>query len=106
MNGKNHFQKKPEKTFKIENQSQNAACEEKPQARKKIWFKQKTRPRMNYERIEKTIQKKEPIQETENNKNQSEIAASEQKTDFFEHRKANFCLNTVFSLYLEQRFLL
>ena len=40
-----------------------------------IWFKQKTRPRMKYEWIEK---KSDP-NNRKNSKNQSEIAACEQK---------------------------
>ena len=44
---------------KTENQCQNAVCEQKNQKREKeIWFKRKTRPRMNYEWIAKTISKK------------------------------------------------
>ena len=38
---------------------------------------------------------KNPIQKIEKSKNQSEIAACEQKTT---SEKANFCSNTVFSL--------
>ena len=42
-----------------------------------------------------------PSQKTEKNcKNQSEIAACEQKTT---NKKANFCANTVFSLYFKFR---
>ena len=42
---------------------------------------------------------KNPIQKNEeNSKNQSQIAASEQKTT---SEKANFCSNTVFSLYFK-----
>ena len=43
-----------------------------------IWFKQKTRPRMNYEWIGKTIWKKSDPK-IEILKNQSEMAACEQK---------------------------
>ena len=44
---------------------------------------------------------KNPIQKIEkNSKNQSEIAACEQKTT---SEKANFCSNTVFSLYFKFR---
>ena len=44
---------------------------------------------------------KTPIQKIEkNSKNQSEIAACEQKTTI---EKANFCPNTVFSLYFKIR---
>ena len=56
---------------------------------------------MNNECIQKTIQKKNPIQKFEkNSKNQIEIAACEQKT-FSE--KANVCSNTVFSLHFQIR---
>ena len=57
---------------------------------------------MNYEWIGKTDEKK--IRSTKsiknNSKNQSEIAACEQKTT---SEKANFCSNTVFSLYFKIR---
>ena len=44
---------------------------------------------------------KNPIQKNrQNSKNQSEIAACEQKTT---SEKANFCSNTVFSLYFKIR---
>ena len=43
---------------------------------------------------------KNPIQKIENSKNQSEIAACEQKTTT---EKPNFCSNTVFSLYFKIR---
>ena len=56
---------------------------------------------MSCEWIGKTIQKKKPIQKIEkNSKNQSEIAACEQKTTT---EKPNFCSNTVFSLYFKIR---
>ena len=56
----------------------------------------KTRLRKNYEWIGKTIYNKNPVQKIEkNSKNQSEIAACEQKTT---NEKANFCSNTVLSL--------
>ena len=42
---------------------------------------------------------KNPIQKIEKTKNQSEIDACEQKTS----EKANFCSNTVFSLYFKIR---
>ena len=44
--------------------------------------------------------RKKSIQKIENSKNQSEIAACEPKTT---SEKANFCPNTVFSLYLKIR---
>ena len=43
---------------------------------------------------------KNPIQKIEKTKNQSEIAACEQKTT---SEKANFCSNFVFSLYFKIR---
>ena len=60
-------------------------------------MEQKTRPRMNYERIEKTNLKKS---DKKNSKNRSEIAACEQKST---SEKTNFCSNTVFSLYFQIR---
>ena len=44
--------------------------------------------------------KKNAIQKIEKTENQSEIAACEQKTT---SEKANFCSNTVFSLYFKVR---
>ena len=55
---------------------------------------------MSCEWIGKTIKKKIPIREIEKSKNQSEIAAFEQKTTT---EKPNFCSNTVFSLYFKLR---
>ena len=43
---------------------------------------------------------KNPIQKIKQKKNQSEIAACEQKTAI---EKANFCSNTVFSLHFKFR---
>ena len=67
-----------------------------------IWLKQKkTRPRMNYEWIGKLFRKtSDPKKNRKNSKNQSEIAACEQTTT---REKANFCSNTVFSLYFKIR---
>ena len=48
----------------------------------------------------KNYLQKNPIQKIKNSKNQSEIAACEQKTT---SEKTNFCSNTVFSLYFEIR---
>ena len=63
----------------------------------KIWFKQKTRPRMNSEWIEKTIKKKIRSKNLDPKiKNQSEIAAREQKIT---SKTANCCSNNVFSLF-------
>ena len=53
---------------------------------------------MNYEWIEKTIKKKFRSKILKNSKNQSEIAACEQKIT---SEKANFCSNNVFSLYFK-----
>ena len=51
---------------------------------------------MTYERIRKTIQKKNPISKIVKSKNQGQIAPCEQKK--ITKEKANFCSNTVFSL--------
>ena len=67
----------------------------------KIQFKQKTRPRMSCEWIGKTIWKKIRSKKLKkNSKNQSEIAACEQKTT---SEKANFYSNTIFALYFKIR---
>ena len=50
--------------------------------------------------LEKPFRKKSDPKNRKNSKNQSEIAACEQKTT---SEKANFCSNTVFSLYFEIR---
>ena len=50
-------------------------------------------------RLEKPFNKN-PIQKIKNSKNYSEIAACEQKTT---SEEANFCSNTVFSLYFKIR---
>ena len=62
------------------------------------WLNRKTRPRTDYEWIGKTIYKKSDPKNRKNSKNQSEIAACEQKTT---SEKANFCSNTVFSTYFK-----
>ena len=49
---------------------------------------------------EKPFRKKSDPKNRKNSKNQSEIAACEQKTT---RLKANFCSNTVFSLYFKIR---
>ena len=65
----------------------------------KIWFTQKTRPRA-INGLGKPF-RKNPIQKNrKNSKNQKEIAACEQKTT---SEKANFCSNTIFSLYFKIR---
>ena len=48
--------------------------------------------------LEKPFRKKSDPKNRKNSKNQSEIAACEQKTT---SEKANFCSNTVFSLYFK-----
>ena len=50
--------------------------------------------------LEKPFRKKSDPKNRKNSKNQSEIAASEQKTT---SEKANFCSNIVFSLYFKFR---
>ena len=50
--------------------------------------------------LEKPFKKSDPKNRKKNSKNQSEIAACEQKTTT---DKANFCSNTVFSLYFKIR---
>ena len=50
---------------------------------------------MSYSWIGKTIKKKPDPKNRKNSKNQSEIAACEQKTT---SEKANFCSHTIFSL--------
>ena len=51
-------------------------------------------------RLEKPFREKSYPKNRKNSKNQSEIAACEQKTT---SEKANFCSNTVFSLYFKFR---
>ena len=55
---------------------------------------------MSFEWIGKTIEKKFDPKNRKNSKNQSEIAACEQKTTT---EKPNFCSNTIFSLYFKIR---
>ena len=62
--------------------------------------KKKTRPITDYKWIGKTIYKKIRSKKSKNSKNQSEIAACEQKTTT---QKPNFCSNTVFALYFKIR---
>ena len=50
--------------------------------------------------LEKPLRKKSNRKNKKNSKKQSEIAACEQKTT---SEKANFCSNTVFSLYYKIR---
>ena len=77
-----------------------AHVNKKPLARKENWFKQKTWTRMNYEGIGKQLEKNAIQIVEEMVKNQSEITACEQQTT---SKKANFCSNTVFSLYFKIR---
>ena len=67
---------------------------------KEFSLTKKTRPKTDYEWIGKTIQKKSDPKNQKKCKNQSEIAACEQKTT---SEKANFCSNTVSSLYFKFR---
>ena len=60
----------------------------------------KTRPKTDYEWIEKPFRKKSDPKNRKNSTNQSEIAACQLKTT---SEKANFCSNTVFSLYYKIR---
>ena len=61
----------------------------------------KTRPRMNYQCIGKTIKKTIRFKNLKkNSKNRSEIAACEQKTT---SEKANFCSYTVFEICFKIR---
>ena len=63
--------------------------------------KRKTRSRMSCEWIGKNhLEKKSGPKNRKNSKNQSEMAACEQKTATV---KPNFCSNTVFSLYFKIR---
>ena len=49
--------------------------------------------------LEKPFRKKSDSKNRKNSKNQSEIAACDKKTS----EKANFCSNTIFSLYFKNR---
>ena len=62
--------------------------------------KQKTRPRTDYEWIGKRFRKESDPKNKKKTVKVSEIAACEQKTT---SEKANFCSNTVFSLYFKLR---
>ena len=65
------------------------------------WLNRKTRPRMDYEWIEKTIIKKfRSKNKKKKTENQCQIAVCEQKTTT---EKSNFCSNTIFSLYFKIR---
>ena len=66
-----------------------------------IRFKQKNRPRMNYERIGKTnLEKKSDPKKWNTVKTKMKLPHVNKKTT---SEKANFCSNTVFSLYFEFR---
>ena len=87
--------KKPEK------QCQNAACEKKPLARNENLIQtKKLGLEWTISGLEKPFRKKSDPKNWKNSKNQSEIAACEQKTTT---EKPNFCSNTVFSLYFKIR---
>ena len=99
MNWGNHFLKNQIKKQKINVRILHV--NRKPIARKKIWCKQQSRPRMNWMDWEKRIENNR-IQKIEkkNSKNESVIGACEQKTT---SEKENFCSNTVFLLYFKIR---
>ena len=67
---------------------------------KEFSLTKKTRPKTEYEWIGKTIWKKTDPKIRKKSKNQSEIAACEQKTT---SEKAKFCSNNVFSLTFKFR---
>ena len=95
------LKKSDKKTKETENQCQNAASgNKKPLARNANSILTKNRPRMNYDWIGKTIFKKSDPKNRKKLKNQSEVAACEQKTT---REKGNFCSGTVFLLYLKIR---
>ena len=65
-----------------------------------IWFKQRSRPRMNHEVIGKNfLEKKSDPENRKKSTKQGEIAAFEQKTT---NKRAKFCSNTVFLLYCKK----
>ena len=72
----------------------------KPRARNENLVQTKIRPIMNYERIGKLFRKKNPIQKIKRTVKIKVINACEQKTT---SERANFCSNTVFSLYFKIR---
>ena len=66
----------------------------------KIYFKQKTMPRMALNGLGKPFRKKSDPKNRKKSKIQSEIAACGQKTTT---EKPSFCSNTVFSIYFKIR---
>ena len=64
------------------------------------WLNRKLNLERTMNGLGKTFRKKSDPKNRKNSKNRSEIAACEQKTT---SEKANFCLNTVFSLYFKFR---
>ena len=66
----------------------------------KIWFTQKLGLEWAINGLGKPFRKNLIQKNRKNSKNQSEIAACEQKTT---SEKANFCSNTIFSLYFKIR---
>ena len=96
-----HFLKKSDQKLKTEKQSRNAACEQKTTSEK--WKFESNKKKLGLECTMNGLGKpfrKNPIQKNENTKNHSEIATCEQKTT---SEKANFCSNTIFSLYFKFR---
>ena len=87
---------------KTENQCQNAAREnKKPPVRYVILIlTKKLGPEWAVNGLGKLFRKKSDPKSRKNSKNQSEIAACEQKTTT---EKPNFCSSTVFSLYFKIR---
>ena len=100
----NLFSKKSNK--KTENQSQNAACEQKRTSKKwKFGSNNKLGLEWTMNGLQKPFRKKSDPKnwktaKSKNSKNQSEIADYEQKIT---SEKANFCSKTVFSLYFKKR---
>ena len=84
------------KQKKTENQCQNAAREnKKPLVICNFDSNKKLGPEWTVNGLGKLFRKKSDPKNWKNSKNQSEIAACEQKTTT---EKPNFCSNTVFSL--------
>ena len=85
---------------KTENQSQNATCEQKSTSKKNLVQRKKSRPRMNFELIGKTIKK------TVRSKKNKKTVKIKMKCRIWTKKslaKANFCSNAVFSLYFKIR---
>ena len=88
------------KNLKTETQCQNAACEKTTNEKEKFGSNRKLGLGWTMNGLRKPFRKKSDSKNKKNSKNQSEIAACEQKTT---SEKANFCSNTVFSLYFKTR---